>query len=873
MILKLLKKIFGTKNERVLRSLQPIVVRVNELEKIYAQKSQQELIDAVSQFRQQVSNGRPLSEIECDVYAIVRVAADRTLKMRHFDVQVLGGAVLHRGAIAEMKTGEGKTLVATLPACLNSLTGKPVYIVTVNDYLAKRDAEWMGEIYRYLGFSVGVIYSGDQSFEEKKRAYQCDIVYGQNNEFAFDYLRDNMRYSFEDVFQKHHFFAIVDEVDSILIDEARTPLIISGPADDPSDKYLTVNKIIPDLVENEDYQIELKSKFPYLTEAGVSKVEKLLNIDNLYDPKNIDLLHIVQNCLKAHKTLHKDQDYVVRNGRVVIVDEFTGRLMEGRRWSGGLHQAVEAKEGVKIQKENVTLASITFQNYFRLFEKLSGMTGTADTEAEEFKKIYNLDVVVIPTHKKMIRVDEEDRIFATREEKYRQVIEDIKDCYTRGQPVLVGTTSIEQSEKLSALLLKEGIPHNVLNAKHHAREAEIVAQAGRYKAVTISTNMAGRGTDIILGGNPEALAKKEVGYVNWNDEKFLKVYEKYKKICEEEREKVVAAGGLMVLGTERHESRRIDDQLRGRSGRQGDPGRSRFFVSFEDDLLVRFMPERLPSYAQKFKGETHAGQMVSWLTRTAQKKVENYHFEIRKHLLDYDNVYNNQRKIVYDLRSKILKGDQIQDILTDFAFDLILDGFGTEQDPKSHDHSPQLDLSFLGNELLDEVKSKIAQDDHENLLELVRRAVEERLTRIKLELEQLDTLLKNQNSRFSANTNATDVLRLLMLEELDKLWINHLQRMDQLKEGIGFRGYAFKNPVYEFQKEGFRLFKEFIHRLKYVAVRNFFTMKVLDENLLENLRKEEEKHKKILNQAKLSSANNQQQNYDIRAQPPGKSNR
>ncbi|MCS6893839.1 MAG: preprotein translocase subunit SecA [Deltaproteobacteria bacterium] len=848
MLTRFLKKIFGSKNDRVLRSLRPIVERVNALEAVYSSKSNEELKRTIQKFREEIQNGRLLQEIECDVYAIVREASRRTLNMRHFDVQILGGAVLHRGAIAEMKTGEGKTLVATLPACLDSLTGKPVYIVTVNDYLAKRDAEWMGKIYNFLGYSVGVVHSGNQSFEDKKRAYSSDVVYGQNNEFAFDYLRDNMRYSYDEVLQKWHEFAIVDEVDSILIDEARTPLIISGPADDPSDKYKTVNRIIPELIEEDDYQVELKSKFPYLTEKGVAKVEKLLGVDNLYDPKHIELLHIVQNCLKAHKTLHRDQDYVVRNGRVIIVDEFTGRLMEGRRWSGGLHQAVEAKEGVRIQKENVTLASITFQNYFRMFKKLSGMTGTADTEAEEFKKIYNLDVVVIPTHKPMIRVDEEDQIFALKEEKYKKVIEDIKDCYQRGQPVLVGTTSIDQSEKLSGMLLREGIPHNVLNAKHHEKEAEIIAQAGRFKAVTISTNMAGRGTDIVLGGNPEGLAKKELGFVDPKNEKYIQTLEKFKKICQEEREKVLEAGGLMVLGTERHESRRIDDQLRGRSGRQGDPGRSRFYVSFEDDLLVRFMPERLPALAQKFKGETHAGQMVSWLTRTAQKKVENYHFEIRKHLLEYDNVYNNQRKIVYELRSKILQTSNFRDLIVDFVFEIFSTFSAQTQELNG---AQRHEVPFLSQETVEQVRKELQAENYDALLNVARTITDKRFEELSTQIEQLNTFLKSRGKEQDTEIDLQEVLKLLFLEELDRLWINHLQKMDQLKEGIGFRGYAFKNPVYEFQKEAFRLFSEFMAALKLSLARNFFQVRLVDESTLDSIRSEEVKQKKLVDQARI----------------------
>ncbi len=847
MIGKILKKIFGSKNDRVLRSLAPLVSRVNELEKVYQEYSDEQLRAQIASFREQVSRGRPLEEIEPDVYAIVREAARRTLNMRHFDVQILGGAVLHRGAIAEMKTGEGKTLVATLPACLDSLVGNPVYIVTVNDYLAKRDAEWMGRIYTFLGYSVGVVHSGIERFEEKLKAYRSDIVYGQNNEFAFDYLRDNMRYSYDEVLQKTHYFAIVDEVDSILIDEARTPLIISGPADDPSEKYKIVNRIIPQLQEKEDFEIELKSQFPYLTEAGVRKVEELLGVDNLYDPKNIELLHIVQNCLKAHKTLHRDKDYVVRNGRVVIVDEFTGRLMEGRRWSGGLHQAVEAKEGVRIQKENVTLASITFQNYFRMFKKLSGMTGTADTEAEEFKKIYNLDVVIIPTHKPMIRIDEDDRIFATKEEKYKQVIEDIKACYNIGQPVLVGTISIEQSEKLSGMLLKEGIPHNVLNAKHHEKEADIIAQAGRFKAVTISTNMAGRGTDIILGGNPEALARKEVGFIDYRNDKFLQAFKKYEAICKEEREKVIQAGGLMVLGTERHESRRIDDQLRGRSGRQGDPGRSRFYVSLEDDLLVRFMPEKLPIWAQKFKGETHSGQMVSWLTRSAQKKVEAYHFEIRKHLLEYDNVYNNQRNIVYGLRNKILEGSEISNILVDFYVDISL---SLPDDFNSDDATKNL-YAFMDPEIVKEIKKLVDQENLDEAISLARKVIDTRFKELEEELENLKSILENSKGRMVLTQSAKDMVKIFMLEELDKIWITHLQRMDQVKEGIGFRGYAYKNPVYEFQREAFRLFSEMMANLKLLYISAFFRFKIVDPKIIEEIKSEQSKVERMVRGARI----------------------
>jgi len=846
MLLRLLKRVFGTKNERFLKSLNPLLARVNELEQTYSTLTDDDLRAKIQGFREEVQKGRKLEEIEPDVYAIVREAAKRTLNMRHFDVQILGGATLHRGKIAEMKTGEGKTLVATLPACLDSLVGKPVFIVTVNDYLAKRDAEWMGEIYNFLGYRVGVVLNG-QNQAEKIKAYRSDIVYGQNNEFAFDYLRDNLRYHGEPL-QAEHYFAIIDEVDSILIDEARTPLIISGPAEDPSQKYMIINSIIPELQEGEHYQIDLKSKFPYLTEEGVRKIEEYLKIDNLYDPKNIDYLHITQNCLRAHKTLHKDQDYVVKNGKVIIVDEFTGRLMEGRRWSGGLHQAVEAKEGVPIQRENITLASISFQNYFRMFKKLAGMTGTADTEAEEFKKIYNLDVVVIPTHKPMIRQDLDDKIFPTKEEKYEAIVEDVLEAYQRGQPVLLGTTSIEQSEFLSRLLLKKGIAHNVLNAKHHEKEAEIIAQAGRFKAVTISTNMAGRGTDIILGGNPEFLAAKEVGTKNRNSPKFRAAYEKFKKICDQEREKVIQAGGLFVIGSERHESRRIDDQLRGRSGRQGDPGCSRFYISLEDDLLKRFIPEKLPNFAKKLKGESHAGQMVNWLTRTAQKKVENYHFEIRKHLLEYDNVFNNQRTVVYTIRNKILRKDQVSELLSDIILNLVS---GAVEVDKAQLGSILDLISKLSPDLARTLEGDIGSLDPDFLEVEIKKLVESKIKLLQEALDQLKSELSKKNLPVEVQTDSREVIKITILEILDKYWNKQLQDLDKLREGIGFRGYGFKNPVYEFQQEAFKLFQHFIASTYAAMVLAFLKLEVISVEQIEEAVEQEIKRAAVVAKARV----------------------
>ena len=673
MLLYAARKVFGTRNERVLRSLKPIITQINDLEANYTKLSDAELQNQTLLFRERIERGESLDSLQAEAFAVVREASRRILGMRHFDVQLIGGSVLHSGMISEMKTGEGKTLVATLPAYLNALPGKGVHVVTVNDYLARRDSEWMGRLYNFLGLSVGVVYPGLDD-KTKHAAYNADITYGQNNEFGFDYLRDNMKFSVEQMYQRGHNFAIVDEVDSILIDEARTPLIISGPAEDATEKYFTVNKIIPSLIKDEDYEIDLRSKNPSLSDKGIAHVESLLGVENLYDPSHIEYLHHVTNALKAHTTLERDVDYVVKDGQIIIVDEFTGRLMTGRRWSNGLHQAIEAKEGIPIARENQTLATITFQNYFRMYKKLSGMTGTADTEAVEFKQIYGLEVIVIPPNRPMTRQDLSDQIFRTRKEKYEAVCEDIAEIHETGQPILVGTVSIEQSEALSTILTRNKVPHNVLNAKHHEREAEIVAQAGRLGSVTISTNMAGRGTDIVLGGNPESLAQADAGTKDRSDPAFIEAFEQYRVECQAEKAKVLEASGLFIMGTERHESRRIDNQLRGRAGRQGDPGTSRFYVSLEDDLMMRFGGDKIQKIMNTVgweDGEAIGGRIISHSIETAQKRVEAMHFESRKHVTEYDDVMNKQRQVVYNLRHKILLDEGVRPEVLSMLEDLI----------------------------------------------------------------------------------------------------------------------------------------------------------------------------------------------------------
>ena len=693
MIGSILKKIVGSKNDRELKKLQQQVDDINALEPSVQALTNTELKAKTVEFRSRLESGETLDDLLGEAFAVVREAAVRVLGMRHFDVQLIGGMVLHSGKIAEMKTGEGKTLMATLPVYLNALAGKGVHVITVNDYLAKRDAAWMGIVYNFLGLEVDCVVHG-LSDEQRKAAYRADITYGTNNEFGFDYLRDNMKFALEDYVQRDLYYTIVDEVDSILIDEARTPLIISGPSNVTSELYYKADKVIPRLKKGEmiedregtigrtfksytgDYTVDEKSKTATLTEEGVLQLEKLLGVDNLYEPGNMAILHHVNQALRAHAIFKRDVDYVVNDGEVVIVDEFTGRLMPGRRWSDGQHQAIEAKEGLKIEKENQTLATITFQNYFRMYEKLAGMTGTADTEAAEFNEIYGLEVVVMPTNKPMIRIDQADVIYKTGKEKFNAVIEDIVGRHETGQPVLVGTITIEDSEILSELLKKRGIKHNVLNAKQHEREAEIVAQAGRKGALTIATNMAGRGTDIVLGGNPEMMAKREAEAAADPEQAFDQAMEKYKALCAAEKQEVLDSGGLYILGTERHESRRIDNQLRGRSGRQGDPGESRFYMSLEDDLLRIFGSHRVSFVMEKLKvpeNEAIEHGMISKAIEGAQKKVEAHNFEIRKHLIDYDDVMNRQREVIYRQRKEVLAGENVRETIDSILDEMVED--------------------------------------------------------------------------------------------------------------------------------------------------------------------------------------------------------
>ncbi|HEY3347967.1 MAG TPA: preprotein translocase subunit SecA, partial [Nitrospirota bacterium] len=767
--------------------------------------------------------GETLDDLLPEAFAVVREASTRVLGMRHFDVQLIGGIVLHQGKISEMKTGEGKTLVATLPVYLNAIEGKGVHVITVNDYLASRDSQWMGELYRFLGLSVGVIVHGLDD-RERQEAYACDIVYGTNNEFGFDYLRDNMRFSLADYVQRELNYAIVDEVDSILIDEARTPLIISGPSEESTDLYYRVNEIIPQLKLVEDYTIEEKTKTAALTDEGNLKVERLLNVHNLYDPSNIELVHHVNQALRAHAMYKRDVDYVVKDGEVIIVDDFTGRLMPGRRWSDGLHQAVEAKEGVKIESENQTLATITFQNYFRMYNKLAGMTGTADTEAPEFAKIYNLDVMVIPTNRPMTREDHADLVYKTTREKYNAVVDDIVVCHEKKQPVLVGTISIEKSELIASLLKKRGIPHNVLNAKYHEKEAEIVSQAGRSGAVTIATNMAGRGTDILLGGNPKMLAREELLRQDIDPDEATPAQleaalAKMKAQTDTDHLKVVEAGGLHIIGTERHESRRIDNQLRGRAGRQGDPGSSTFFLSLEDDLLRIFGSDRIAGIMDRLgmeEGVPIEHSMVTKAIEGAQKKVEGHNFDIRKQLLEYDDVMNKQRSVIYDQRRQILASDDMkQDVLdmVDEESESLIATF-CEQDK----HAEEWDMEGLAGAVdkqfgvrLDMAALKGVSD-----IESLR--------------ESLSVTLKEYYENKEKELTS-DFMRYLekrvLLDMLDSRWKEHLLMMDHLKEGIGLRGYGQKDPLVEYKKEGFAMFMELVDRIKTDTLERLFRVQVV----------------------------------------------
>ena len=857
MIDAVLKKIFGTKHERDVKRAMPVVAQINTLEPSLQALDDAALRGKTDELRKRLADGAPLDDVLPEAFAVCREAARRSLGMRHFDVQLIGGMVLHRGTIAEMATGEGKTLVATLPAYLNALTGKGVHIVTVNDYLAKRDAQWMGPLYHLLGLSVGVIqheasFSYDPAYStadirmtslrpiDRRAAYHCDITYGTNNEFGFDYLRDNMRFSLEELVQRHLHYAIVDEVDSILIDEARTPLIISGPAEESTELYYKIDRIIPRLkraativegklseIEEQregDYIVDEKSKAVSLTEQGIASCERLLNVDNLYDPQHITMLHHVQQALRAHALYRRDVDYVIKDGEVIIVDEFTGRMMPGRRWSDGLHQAVEAKENVRIERENQTLATITFQNYFRMYDKLAGMTGTAETEAEEFAKIYKLDVTVIPTNRPLLRVNAPDVVYKTEREKFDAVAKDIITRNEKGQPVLVGTVSIEKSEAVSKLLKKRGVRHEVLNAKYHEREAEIVAQAGRAGAVTIATNMAGRGTDILLGGNPDFLSKEILRKRGLDpatasaDERTAALAEA-RRITEPEHERVVGLGGLHIIGTERHESRRVDNQLRGRSGRQGDPGSSHFYLSLEDDLLRIFGSQRIQRIMERLgmeEGEPIEHKLVTRAIATAQKRVENHNFEIRKHLLEYDDVMNKQREIIYGMRRQILDGESQAETVVEWIEDLVadtIDGYASEAA-----HVEDWDLGGLAEALHRQFDVKIAPAQleevvsREGLAGLVGEAVKERYAERERELgDELMRALERHE----------------MLLVIDTQWKDHLLSIDHLKEGIGLRGYGQRDPLTEYKKEAFDLFQDMVERVKGAVVERLFKVQVV----------------------------------------------
>ncbi len=832
MIGTLLSKFFGTKNERELKRLWPIVEKVNSIEPLISSLSDIQLKEKTSEFKKMIESGVSLDEILPEAFAVVREASKRKLNMRHFDVQVLGGIVLHEGKIAEMKTGEGKTLVATLPVYLNALEGRGVHVVTVNDYLAKRDTQWMGPLYNFLGLSIGVIqheasflydpnyFSTDKKMDflrpcTRQEAYAADITYGTNNEFGFDYLRDNMKYDISEYCQRELNYAIVDEVDSILIDEARTPLIISGPSEESTDKYYRIDKIIPKLKKDIDYTIDEKARTAILTEEGNIKVERLLGAGNLYDPANIELVHHVLQALKAHTLFKRDVDYVIKDNEIIIVDEFTGRLMPGRRWSDGLHQAIEAKEGVKIESENQTLASITFQNYFRMYNKLAGMTGTADTEAEEFAKIYNLDVVVIPTNREMIRIDHPDVIYKTEKAKFNAVIEEIEQLYKKGQPVLVGTISIEKSEILSHLLKKKGIPHNVLNAKYHEKEAEIIAQAGRSSAVTIATNMAGRGTDIILGGNPEGLARDFLkDKPQYSEEEWKAALLKAEEMCKKDREKVVSLGGLHILGTERHEARRIDNQLRGRSGRQGDPGSSRFYLSLEDDLMRIFGSDKISGIMGKLGMEDDVpieNKIVSRAIENAQKKVEAHNFEIRKHLLEYDDVMNKQRSEIYSFRKEILSGQNLEERIYSMSEDVI---------------DEIMDIYCPEDKYFEEWDIKGLKEAIYGVFSIL--PVIESMGRDTLR-EYLISTVKNtyKAKEQEAGSELMRYLeRVIMLQVIDTQWKDHLLGMDHLKEGIGLRGYGQKDPLVEYKKEAFEVFAAMSARISTEVVTRLFKIQI-----------------------------------------------
>ena len=835
MVDAVLAKIFGTRNEREVKAMRPVVAAMNDLEPSMQQLSDIDLAAKTIEFKEKLAQGASLDDLLIESFAVVRETSRRVLNMRHFDVQLIGGMVLHKGRIAEMKTGEGKTLVATAPSYLNALEGKGVHIITVNDYLAKRDSEWMGRIHRFLGLTVGIIVH-DLDDAERQENYRADITYGTNNEFGFDYLRDNMKFNLANCVQRGHNFAIVDEVDSILVDEARTPLIISGPSEESTDKYYKANKVIPHLQRGEviegkepgekyttgDYTIDEKHRSAALTEEGVLHVERLLGIGNMYEPQNVEWNHHIQQSLKAHAVFQKDKDYVVKDGEVLIVDEFTGRLMPGRRWSDGLHQAVEAKEGVKIERENQTLATITFQNYFRMYKKLAGMTGTAETEAAEFEKIYKLDVTVIPTNRPLIRLENQDVVYRTEDEKFRNAAKEIKAFQERGQPVLVGTISVDKSERLSTLLKKNGVRHEVLNAKNHEREAHIVAQAGRKGSVTVSTNMAGRGTDILLGGNPDSMAR-DVMRKQGKDpdrEEFKADWERIeaevKAACAVEHDEVVALGGLHIVGTERHDSRRIDNQLRGRAGRQGDPGSSRFFLSLQDDLLRIFGGDRMQNLMLRLGMEEDVPIESNLITKriaAAQKAVEAQNFDSRKHLLEYDDVMNKQRQAIYGKRRQLLEGVDQKERVLEMTKGVV--GGMVDRCCPTNAHVESYDLAGLQTEMLTQFGVRI------NLTGLARLNGDQ----IEVEIYERAQAAYQAKEDLVGASLMREAERNIMLHVIDDQWKDHLLSMDQLKEGIGLRGYGQKDPLVEYKKESYTLFQDMMDRIEDETVRYLYFLR------------------------------------------------
>jgi preprotein translocase subunit SecA len=837
----LFKRLFGDSNDREIKRLSKIVDHIESLEPSMKALSDKELQAKTIEFKNRYANGETLDDLLPEAYAVVREAAVRVINQRHFNSQLIGGIVLHQGRIAEMKTGEGKTLASTLPAYLNALTGKGVHIVTVNDYLARRDSEWMGKIHRFLGLSVGLIVH-DMKPEERRINYNADITYGTNNEFGFDYLRDNMVIYKEEMVQRELNFAIIDEVDSILIDEARTPLIISGAGDKSTDMYFRVDRFVARLKAEQDYEMDEKARTVNLTDQGLKKAEEYFAVENLADPDNIELSHHINQALRAHALMKRDRDYVVKDDQVIIVDEFTGRLMMGRRYSDGLHQAIEAKENVKVQRESKTLATITFQNYFRMYSKLAGMTGTAKTEEDEFKSIYGLDVVVIPTNKPMIRKDFNDVIYLTRKGKFNAVVEEIVQRHSVGQPVLVGTISIEISEMLSDMIKRRGIPHEVLNAKFHEKEAEIVAQAGKYKAVTIATNMAGRGTDIILGGNPELLAKKEMRQRGYSDEilnevtshhetedeevlearkVYADLYQEYDKLALKEREKVVALGGLHIIGTERHESRRIDNQLRGRAGRQGDPGSSRFYISLEDDLMRLFGSDRIKGIVASLGMEEDQPiehNLLSGQIEQAQKRVEGNNFNVRKHVLQYDDVMNVQREIIYKQRRDVLEGQDLRSSIMDMVDTLIesaIDTFTGESNQPEEWNLKGM-LAYLERIC---IPPGSFSTDEEDIYDLNRSTLKDRLKKIAEDAYR-------QQEEVNGLEQMREAERVITLRVVDKKWMDHIDAMDQLRQGIGLRAFGQRDPVMEYKFEGYEMFEEMVRSIQEEVVTLLYHVRV-----------------------------------------------